>query len=182
MPAAAATSSMVTCSKPLRRKSSSAACSIRARVSARASDPVSVTAHILRHLRPPRLPVAPGATSVRRIRPLAFHGGPHARDDDPRRRRDRGSGPRRRGGPGRGVAGRGGLDRRHVRRLLSLGVTAEFDPALAWRRAPSVALRPEPFGALVYSFRNRKLSFLKSRQLVEVVEALGEHPSARAAP
>ena len=57
----------------------------------------------------------------------------------------------------------------------------EFDPGLAWRRSASVALRPEPFGALVYSFRNRKLSFLKSRQLVEVVEALAEHPSATAA-
>jgi putative mycofactocin binding protein MftB len=56
----------------------------------------------------------------------------------------------------------------------------EFDPALAWRRAPSVALRPEPFGALVYYFRNRRLSFLKSRQLVEVVESLAEHPSATA--
>src|SRR3954452_3290001 len=67
MPAAAATSSIVTCSKPFRRKSSSAACSIRARVSARAADPVSVTAHILRHLRARRLPVAPGATSVRDV-------------------------------------------------------------------------------------------------------------------
>jgi putative mycofactocin binding protein MftB len=56
-----------------------------------------------------------------------------------------------------------------------------FDPALPWRRAPSVAMRPEPFGALVYSFSTRKLSFLKSRQLVEVVEALAEHPSAAAA-
>jgi putative mycofactocin binding protein MftB len=56
----------------------------------------------------------------------------------------------------------------------------EFDPALAWRRSASVALRPEPFGALVYSFRNRKLSFLKSQQLVDVVEALADHPSATA--
>ena len=56
-----------------------------------------------------------------------------------------------------------------------------FDPALPWRRAGSVALRPEPFGALVYSFRNRKLSFLKSKTLVTVVETLGEHPSASAA-
>ena len=54
----------------------------------------------------------------------------------------------------------------------------EFDPALPWRRASSVALRPEPFGALAYHFGNRKLSFLKSRTLVDVVEALGEHPSA----
>jgi putative mycofactocin binding protein MftB len=56
----------------------------------------------------------------------------------------------------------------------------EFDPGLPWQRARSVALRPEPFGALVYSFRNRTLSFLKSQQLVQVVEALGQHPSAAA--
>ena len=57
---------------------------------------------------------------------------------------------------------------------------APFDPELPWRRAASVALRPEPFGALVYSFRNRRLSFLKSQQLVEVVESLADHPSATA--
>ena len=51
-----------------------------------------------------------------------------------------------------------------------------FDPARPWRRARSVAMRPEPFGALVYSFSTRKLSFLKSRLLVEVVEALADHP------
>jgi putative mycofactocin binding protein MftB len=55
-----------------------------------------------------------------------------------------------------------------------------FDADLPWQRARSVALRPEPFGALVYSFRNRKLSFLKSPQLVQVVQALGEYPSATA--
>jgi mycofactocin biosynthesis protein MftB len=58
--------------------------------------------------------------------------------------------------------------------------TADFDPSLPWRRARSVALRPEPFGALVYHFGNRKLSFLKSRTLVAVVETLAEHPSADA--
>ncbi|MGR7024395.1 mycofactocin biosynthesis chaperone MftB [Geodermatophilus sp. URMC 62] len=57
---------------------------------------------------------------------------------------------------------------------------AVFDPALPWRRARSVALRPEPFGALVYHFGNRKLSFLKSRTLVAVVEALADQPSADA--
>jgi putative mycofactocin binding protein MftB len=56
-----------------------------------------------------------------------------------------------------------------------------FDAALPWRRARSVALRPEPFGALVYHFGNRKLSFLKSKQLVSVVQSLAEHPSALAA-
>ena len=56
----------------------------------------------------------------------------------------------------------------------------EFDAGLPWQRARSVALRPEPFGALVYHFGNRKLSFLKSKTLVAVVEALGEHPSAEA--
>ena len=51
-----------------------------------------------------------------------------------------------------------------------------FDPTLPWRKSASVALRPEPFGALVYHFGNRKLSFLKSKPLVAVVKALGEHP------
>jgi putative mycofactocin binding protein MftB len=59
--------------------------------------------------------------------------------------------------------------------------TADFDATLPWRRARSVALRPEPFGALVYHFGNRKLSFLKSKQLVAVVETLAEHPTALAA-
>ncbi len=57
----------------------------------------------------------------------------------------------------------------------------DFDAELPWRRARSVALRPEPFGALVYSFRTRRLSFLKSPQLVRVVESLADHPSATAA-
>jgi putative mycofactocin binding protein MftB len=56
-----------------------------------------------------------------------------------------------------------------------------FDAERPWRRARSVALRPEPFGALVYHFGNRTLSFLKSKTLVAVVEALGEHPTASAA-
>jgi putative mycofactocin binding protein MftB len=56
-----------------------------------------------------------------------------------------------------------------------------FDPGLPWQRGRSVAVRPEPFGALLYSFTTRKLSFLKSRTLVAVVETLAEHPSADAA-
>jgi putative mycofactocin binding protein MftB len=59
-----------------------------------------------------------------------------------------------------------------------MAMSAAFDPALPWQKARSVALRPEPFGALVYHFGNRKLSFLKSKLLVAVVEALGDHPDA----
>jgi putative mycofactocin binding protein MftB len=50
--------------------------------------------------------------------------------------------------------------------------TPSFDPATAWRRTPTVVLRPEPFGALVYDFGSRRLSFLKDRGLVRVVEGL----------
>jgi putative mycofactocin binding protein MftB len=48
-----------------------------------------------------------------------------------------------------------------------------------WTLAPGVALRPEPFGALVYDFDTRRLSFLKSRKLLNVVSALGTAASAR---
>lgn len=45
----------------------------------------------------------------------------------------------------------------------------------AWTLNDSVALRPEPFGALAYDFTTRRLSFLKDPTLVEVVRALQEH-------
>lgn len=51
----------------------------------------------------------------------------------------------------------------------------------AWTLGPSVALRPEAFGALVYHFGNRKLTFLKNPLLVTVVETLGQHPDTRTA-
>ncbi|MDH3678464.1 MAG: mycofactocin biosynthesis chaperone MftB [Acidimicrobiia bacterium] len=50
-----------------------------------------------------------------------------------------------------------------------------------WRLHPRVALRPEPFGALAYHYGNRRLNFLRSPDLVEVVECLGDHPSPDAA-
>jgi mycofactocin biosynthesis protein MftB len=59
--------------------------------------------------------------------------------------------------------------------------TSAFDADAAWRVSPQVAIRPESFGALAYHFGTRRLSFLKSRLLLRVVESLGEHPSARAA-
>jgi putative mycofactocin binding protein MftB len=49
----------------------------------------------------------------------------------------------------------------------------------AWRLSPSVALRPEPFGALAYHFGNRRLTFLKRPELVRVVEQLADHPDVR---
>jgi putative mycofactocin binding protein MftB len=50
-----------------------------------------------------------------------------------------------------------------------------------WRLHPQVALRPERFGALAYHFGTRRLSFLKSRRLLEVVEALEGAPDPAAA-
>ena len=43
------------------------------------------------------------------------------------------------------------------------------------RLSPQVALRPEPFGALAYHYGNRRLSFLRSPELVALVRSLGEH-------
>jgi putative mycofactocin binding protein MftB len=51
----------------------------------------------------------------------------------------------------------------------------------AWRLNPQVALRDESFGALAYHYGNRRLVFLKSRLLVEVVTALETYPTASAA-
>ena len=56
-----------------------------------------------------------------------------------------------------------------------------FDLEQPWALNPQVALRPEPFGALAYDFGTRRLSFLKTRKLLAVVEALAEQPSGNAA-
>jgi putative mycofactocin binding protein MftB len=56
-----------------------------------------------------------------------------------------------------------------------------FDLDRAYRLSPAATLRPEPFGALAYHFGNRRLSFLKSRQLVTVVRLLDSHDSAAGA-
>ncbi|QLL08330.1 mycofactocin biosynthesis chaperone MftB [Mycobacterium vicinigordonae] len=57
----------------------------------------------------------------------------------------------------------------------------EFDPDRGWRLHPQVAVRPEPFGALLYHFGTRKLSFLKNRTILTVVESLADHLDARSA-
>jgi mycofactocin biosynthesis protein MftB len=56
-----------------------------------------------------------------------------------------------------------------------------FDSGARYRLSPRVGLRPEPFGALAYHFDTRRLVFLKSSDLVELVHALEAHPSADAA-
>jgi mycofactocin biosynthesis protein MftB len=69
-----------------------------------------------------------------------------------------------------------------VRRLLSVTEARPAGRAFAveqaWRLNPQVALRDESFGALAYHYGNRRLVFLKSRLLVELVSSLHEYPSA----
>ena len=61
------------------------------------------------------------------------------------------------------------------------GGAREFDADQAWRLHPQVAVRPESFGALLYHFGTRKLSFLKNRIILAVVQSLADHPDARSA-
>jgi mycofactocin biosynthesis protein MftB len=60
-------------------------------------------------------------------------------------------------------------------------VAAGFDLECRYALHPQVAVRPEPFGALLYHFGTRRLSFLKDPRLLEVVRGLDEAPTARAA-
>ena len=60
-------------------------------------------------------------------------------------------------------------------------VVEEFDLEAGWRVHPQVAIRPERFGALLYHFGTRRLSFVKTPTLLKVVERLGSAGSARAA-
>ncbi|MCU1571149.1 MAG: mycofactocin system protein MftB [Naasia sp.] len=56
-----------------------------------------------------------------------------------------------------------------------------MDIERAWDVHPQVSLRPEPFGAMLYHFGTRKLSFLKDRTLLSIVETLAVSPSVHAA-
>jgi mycofactocin biosynthesis protein MftB len=53
-----------------------------------------------------------------------------------------------------------------------------FDANRPYELHPDVALRPEPFGALAYHYGNRRLSFLRSPELVQLVGELSAHGSA----
>ncbi len=54
---------------------------------------------------------------------------------------------------------------------------APFDASLPYALHPQVALRPESFGAPADHFGTRRLSFLKRRTLLAVVESLADQPS-----
>jgi mycofactocin biosynthetic radical S-adenosylmethionine protein MftC len=58
---------------------------------------------------------------------------------------------------------------------------AAFDLDQPWRLDDRAAIRPEPFGAMLYHFGTRNLSFLKSTTLLAVLENLAGQPTARAA-
>ena len=51
----------------------------------------------------------------------------------------------------------------------------------AWQLAPNVSVRPERFGALLYHFGTRRLSFLKDPRLLAVLERLDGCANARLA-
>ncbi|MET8948735.1 mycofactocin biosynthesis chaperone MftB [Streptomyces sp. NPDC004542] len=56
-----------------------------------------------------------------------------------------------------------------------------FDPSRPHRCSPSVAVRAEAFGALVYHFGTRRLCFLKSPELVRIVQSLADFADVHSA-
>jgi putative mycofactocin binding protein MftB len=56
-----------------------------------------------------------------------------------------------------------------------------FDESAHWQLSDQVSLRDETFGALAYHHGNRRLVFLKSRNLVELVRRVGDFDSVGAA-
>jgi mycofactocin biosynthesis protein MftB len=56
-----------------------------------------------------------------------------------------------------------------------------FDELSHWQLSAQVSLRDEAFGALAYHHGTRRLVFLKSRDLVELVRRLGDFDTASAA-
>lgn len=62
-----------------------------------------------------------------------------------------------------------------MRRLLNRVQPLASDQA--WTLSSSIGLRPEPFGALAYHFESRRLVFLKTNDLVDLVRSLADHPT-----
>jgi putative mycofactocin binding protein MftB len=65
--------------------------------------------------------------------------------------------------------------------MASESEASGFDLDSAWEIHPSVAVRPERFGALLYHFGTRRLSFLKTPVLLDAVQRLDASSSARVA-
>ena len=61
---------------------------------------------------------------------------------------------------------------------MSLSVTDIFDASAPWSLDANVSVRDEAFGALAYHHVNRRLVFLKSKGLVDLVRRLDEFDSA----
>lgn len=72
-----------------------------------------------------------------------------------------------------------------MRGLLTVPTGADTAAAIdldrGWQLHPQVAIRPESFGALLYHFGTRKLSFLKNRTILAIVQSVAEHETLRAA-
>jgi len=51
----------------------------------------------------------------------------------------------------------------------------------AWQVHPQASVRAEQFGALLYHFGTRRLSFVKDPRLLTVLRSLSDHHTARAA-
>ncbi len=64
---------------------------------------------------------------------------------------------------------------------MTLASLDAFDASKRWHLSSDVSLRDEAFGALAYHHGNRRLVFLKSPTLVDLVRRLGEFPSANEA-
>ncbi len=64
---------------------------------------------------------------------------------------------------------------------MSLTTSPAFDAFTHWELNSQVSLRDEEFGALAYHHGNRRLVFLKSRDLVNLVRRLGEFDTAHEA-
>ena len=58
---------------------------------------------------------------------------------------------------------------------------ARLDLDAGWQLHPQVSIRPERFGALLYHFGTRKLSFVTTPLLLRVVQLLDSSRTARTA-
>lgn len=65
--------------------------------------------------------------------------------------------------------------------MEAVATGSAFDTAKPFCLSEDVSLRDESFGALAYHHVNRRLVFLKSRPLVDLVRRLGEYASVNEA-